>query len=77
MDKHINIPSVTSWSSVADDASNNEDGEILLYCDCYSSWKIIMIRFHGTCLCVDKRTSVLCIYWGVQYDIITCLYDFY
>ena len=66
MDKHTNIPSVILWSTVADDASNSEDGEILLHCDCYSSWKTIMIRFHGKLfmLCVDKHTSVLFIHWG-------------
>ena len=47
MQKHMSSPAIISWDIVVGDDSDSEDGEVLLNCDCYSSWKIVLIRLHG------------------------------
>ena len=58
----MSSPAVISWDIVVGDDSDSEDGEVLLNCDCYQSWKIVIIRLHSE-LCIISLCSVcLCMY---------------
>ena len=42
MMKHASQPSVSPWRH-----KDSGSGEITVNCDCNSTWRVIIIRFHG------------------------------